>query len=156
MHNENQAITGLEYSNDGSDPISALTQFYKAFNSRDIALMEENWLHTEEASLANPLGGLRRGWSEIRPLYESLFNGPAEVYVEYYDYTIHENENFFIAVGRERGQFRLGDTEINLAIRTSRTYKRKDGTWKQLHHHGSIEDPGLLQRYQNIVFGHSQ
>jgi hypothetical protein len=61
----------------------------------------------------------------------------------------------FYAVGRERGYFRLGDKEITLAIRTSRIYRKIDGLWQQVHHHGSIEDPQLLERYQAAVFGKS-
>jgi hypothetical protein len=75
------------------------------------------------------------------------------VYVEYYDYTIHESPDMFYAVGRERGYFRLGEVEIKLAVRTSRIYKRVDNEWKQVHHHGSIEDPQLLEQYQSAVLG---
>ena len=115
--------------------------------------MSANWLQTEEIAMDNPLGGIKRGWDEIRSVYERIFNGPAEVYVEYYDYTIHESLDFFYAVGRERGYFRLGADEIKLAIRTSRIFKRVDNVWKQAHHHGSIEDPKLLERYQAVVMG---
>ena len=46
-----------------------------------------------------------------------------------------------------------GEVEIKLAIRTSRIYKRVDNGWKQVHHHGSIEDPQLLEQYQSAVLG---
>jgi hypothetical protein len=36
-------------------------------------------------------------------------------------------------------------------IRTSRWFKLADGRWRQLHHHGSIEDADLLARYQLAV-----
>lgn len=158
-----QAITGARYSsqagNPGSTPEAALEQFYAAFNGRDLALMADNWAQTDEAALDNPLGGIRRGWTEIRPLYERVFSGPAVVYVEFYDYTLHLGQDLFYAVGRERGHFRRGDTELALAIRTSRVFRQFDGRWKQVHHHGSIEDPDLLARYQSAVLGkrvHSQ
>jgi hypothetical protein len=99
----------------------------------------------------NPLGGIKRGWNEISEVYSKIFSGPAEVYVEYYDYTIHESAEMFYAVGRERGYFKLNAEKINLAIRTSRIFKLIGSNWKQVHHHGSIEDPKLLERYQNAV-----
>lgn len=34
------------------------------------------------------------------------------------------------------------------AIRTSRLYRRIDGAWRQVHHHGSFEDPALLAAYR--------
>jgi ketosteroid isomerase-like protein len=99
----------------------------------------------------NPLGGIKRGWEDIRKVYEKIFNGPAEVYVEFYDYTIHESGDIFYAVGRERGCFRLGSERIDLAIRTSRIFRLINSSWKQVHYHGSIEDPQLLEQYQSAV-----
>jgi ketosteroid isomerase-like protein len=144
-------ITGMESAEAGT-PFGALTQFYRAFNSGDLVLMRQNW-HQDECVLDNPLGGIRRGWAEIEPLYACLFNGPARVHVEFFDYTLHYGGNLFCATGRERGTFQKGQTRIDLAIRTSRIYRRENGTWRQIHHHGSIDEPELLQRYQAAVLG---
>lgn len=57
----------------------------------------------------------------------------------------------FFVVGRERGEFCLGETRVDLAIRTSRIYRMIDDAWKQVHHHGSIDDPGLLALYQKAI-----
>ena len=116
-------------------------------------MMSENWWQSDDIAMDNPLGGIKRGWEEIHPVYERIFNGPAEVYVEYFDYTIHETAEMFYAVGRERGYFRLGGKKITLAIRTSRIFRKVNGRWKQAHHHGSIEDPQLLAKYQAAVLG---
>lgn len=104
-----RAITGDECA-DPTTPLGALSEFYRAFNHRDLALMRQNW-HPDECVLDNPLGGIRRGWDEIEALY----------------------------------------VRIELALRTSRVYRRMDGRWRQIHHHGSIEDPALLARYQLAV-----
>jgi len=148
-----EAITGNEKQGDFSTPYQSLVQFYCAFNSGDISMMSENWWQSDDIAMDNPLGGIKRGWREIQPVYERIFNGPAKVYVEYFDYTIHETDEMFYAVGRERGYFSLGGEEIVLAIRTSRIFRKVGGTWKQVHHHGSIEDPELLARYQAAVTG---
>ena len=141
-------ITGLEPVIDPDLPEGALAEFYKAFNGRDLLLMRQNWDATDEASMDNPLGGIRRGWTEISPTYERLFNGAARVEVEFFDYTIHMLGDGFIAVGRERGSLEAADTRLDLKIRTSRTFRRDGGRWRQLHHHGSVEDADLLARYQ--------
>ncbi len=146
-----EPIAGEEDQGDGEKPYQALVRFYKAFNNGDMGLMSENWLQSDEVAMDNPLGGIKRGWLEISAVYEKIFSGPAHVYVEYYDYTIHEAGEMFYAVGRERGYFKMGADEVDLAIRTSRIFKRIDGVWKQVHHHGSIEDPALLDRYQKAV-----
>ncbi|MCB8923834.1 MAG: 2-hydroxymuconate tautomerase family protein [Ardenticatenaceae bacterium] len=146
-------ITGQENPDELPFPAAALVQFYAAFNGGDLAMMADNWANTADIAMDNPVGGIMRGWEAIRGVYERIFNGPAQVYVEYYDFTIHETGEMFYAVGRERGEFRLGDTAVPLAIRTSRIFQRIDGRWRQVHHHGSIDDPDLLARYQTAVRG---
>lgn len=151
MKPEQMPITGKENKKDLALPLRALSEFYDAFNSRDLRKMTKNWAQTDEVVMDNPLGGIKRGWEEIRSVYERIFNGTARVYVEFYDYTIHEGKEIFYAVGRERGEFRIGETTIKLTIRTSRIYKFMDGQWRQVHHHGSIDDPELLAQYQKAV-----
>ena len=146
-----ETITGKETFFEAGSPQSALQSFYQAFNTGNLEKMTANWLQTEEASMSNPLGGVRRGWYEIFSVYERIFNGSAEVYVEFYDYSIHQTEQFFCAVGKERGYFKNKNGKLDLAIRTSRVYQKQDGIWQQLHHHGSIENPDLLKTYQASV-----
>jgi ketosteroid isomerase-like protein len=147
-----QPITGREPFGDLTQPIQALAQFYRAFNERDLARMAENWHNSSEASMDNPLGGIKRGWNEIRPVYEHIFNSPAKVNVEFYDYTIHPIDDVFYAVGRERGHLQAKDSMLDLAIRTTRIFRRDgSGRWRQVHHHGCIEDPKLLAAYQAAV-----
>ncbi len=145
------AISGARYQPAPTTPEATLEEFYAAFNGRDIELMTQNWSDGAEASMSNPLGGIRRGWDDIKAGYHRLFTGPARVYVEFYDYSMHEVGDLFFAVGRERGAFQLGETRVELAIRTSRIYQRRNGRWRQVHHHGSIDDPVLLARYQTAV-----
>ena len=151
---EQQAITGTEHQQiELSDPKAALFEFYRAFNTQDIVLMENNWNQSDEASMSNPLGGVKRGWDDIRQVYANIFHGKARVYVEFYDYSIHHTGDMFCAVGRERGYFQRGDQKLNLAIRTSRIYRMDNGRWQQIHHHGSMDNPELLASYQHAVLG---
>jgi ketosteroid isomerase-like protein len=146
-------ITGKEKPDDPGSAFAALVQFYSAFNSRDMNAMSENWHQSPDISMDNPLGGIKRGWQEVSRVYGRIFGGPARVYVEFFDYTIHEYEDVFYAVGRERGRFEKDGLVIDLAIRTSRVFRMTLGGWKQVHHHGSIEDPALLEEYQKAVSG---
>jgi len=150
--NEIKIITGKEdISKIQNLEILALIKFYKAFNNRDLSLMQNVWLNSLETSMNNPLGGIMRSWKEIETVYDKIFNGKAKVYVEFYDFTIHKTENMFFATGRERGFFKTNEQEIKLAIRTSRIFKKINGEWKQIQHHGSIDNPELLKTYQQMV-----
>lgn len=153
MKPQQTAITGAETGLDDDTPLAALCRFYQGFNGRDLALTAANWGQGEEIAMDNPLGGIKRGWDEIGAVYRRLFQGPARVYVEFYDYSLIVTDAMFCAIGRERGELILGDKQVPLAIRTSRVYRRIDGQWRQVHHHGSMDDPQLLHHYQAAVLG---
>ena len=144
-------ITGNEDLGDLSQPQQALAQFYRAFNTRDLKMIDENFAHSDEVAIDNPLGGIRRGADEPHKMYEGVFKSPADVHVEFWDYTIHRAGDVFWAVGRERGTYRDGNEVRSLNIRTTRIFQLIDGRWRQMHHHGSIEDAKLLADYQNAV-----
>jgi ketosteroid isomerase-like protein len=121
-------------------------------SNRDIALMERNWDNTDEAAMDNPLGGIKRGWAEIRSVYERLFGGGNRYQFEFYDYTLQRYNEVFVAIGRERGQLVTADgRRLDLAIRTTRIFRWAGGRWRQIHHHGSIDNPEMLARYQQAV-----
>jgi hypothetical protein len=144
-------ITGQEEPIDPQQPTGALAEFYRAFNGRDLVLMGQNWDSSEDASMANPLGGIKRGWGEIRQVYERIFSSRVAVKVEFYDYTIEHFGETFLAVGRERGTLRIERRVVDLKVRASRLFRLSGGRWRQFHHHGSIEDAELLARYQAAV-----
>ena len=145
------AITGNENFEDLTNPIQVLAQFYNAFNNQDFDLMSQNWLQNEEIAMDNPLGGIKRGWDEIKSVYTRIFSGKAKIYVEFYDYTIVNLNGGFCSIGRERGYVQIDEQKLELAIRTSRIFKLTDGIFKQVHHHGSIETSELLKEYQELV-----
>ena len=146
-----EAIDGLDTHFASEHPLAALCGFYRAFNQRDLEAMARHWSHDEGASMSNPLGGIERGWTRIRAVYARIFLGEARVSVAFHAYSLHEFGDTFLAVGRERGVLERGNTKLELAIRTSRLFRRVDGQWRQFHHHGSFEDPALLEAYHEAV-----
>jgi hypothetical protein len=83
-------ITGQGNPADLSAPQQALSRFYRAFNARDMEMMGQNRAHSDDIVMDNPPGGITRGWIETQPVYARIFEGPAQVYVEYYDHTLCE------------------------------------------------------------------
>lgn len=144
-------ITGREDVLQLPPEVAALSEFYRAFNTRDLRLLSQNWATTDEVVMDNPVGGVRRGWPAIRAVYEGIFASAGEVTVEFHDYTLHRAPEMFYVVGRERGEYRSGDVRLPLAIRTSRIFREIDGRWRQVHHHGSIDNAALLAGYQAAV-----
>src|ERR1022692_4916498 len=117
-------VTGREYNGDQREALQALAQFCRGLNSRNIEMMQQNWANSAEIAMDNPLGGIKRGWSEIRTTYEKLFDSKGAYRFEFYDYTLHEAGVLFYVVGRERGEIDVSGQPMKLAIRTSRIFQK--------------------------------
>jgi hypothetical protein len=131
---------------------AALESFYFAFNRGDLAVFKQVWLHDPLIRLNNPLGGITEGIDAISDVYDRIFNGPANVWVEFYDIVEYPLGNAGVVfAGRERGDFEKDSVTVPLDIRTSRVFGYQDGRWGQVHHHGSITDVDLLERYRRAV-----
>jgi hypothetical protein len=146
-------ITGNERQAGDGSPLDAIKGFYRAFNVRDMNALATSWLDDERASMDNPIGGIRLGWNAIREGYSILFEGKAEVKVAFEAHSSQGGKDWHLFVGRERGFCRTPEANLELRIRTSRLFVRVDENWRQLHHHGSIEEPALLAEYQRMIFG---
>jgi SnoaL-like domain len=133
-------ITGREPLADDGSPLDALIGFYRAFNASDMNALAANWADGDAPSMDNPIGGTRRGWPAIRDGYAKLFSGPATVRVAFHDFAA-------------QGSCETPSVRIGLRIRTSRWFVKMRGVWRQLHHHGSIDEPGMLADYQRVILG---
>ena len=146
-------ITGREARSGRGDALDALIDFYCAFNARDLDGLAANWEQGDAPSMDNPMGGIRRGWNAISEGYMKLFGGSAIVQVTLHDFTSQGGDDWHLFVGREIGTCTTPDKKMDVRFRTTRWFTRRGGPWRQLHHHGSIEEAGMLTAYQKIVLG---
>ncbi|HKZ09685.1 MAG TPA: nuclear transport factor 2 family protein [Rhodanobacteraceae bacterium] len=153
MKIEQDPVTGREPLAALNPQMRALSGFYRALNDRDLDLMSRIWAQSDDVAMDNPVGGIKRGWNEIRAVYMQIFSRPEPFWFEFHDYSFHAAADVFYVVGREHGEYRSGPATLRMAIRTSRLFRLVDGEWKQVHHHGSIDDPTLLAQYQAAVRG---
>lgn len=146
-------ISGAETRSGDGNALDALIDFYRAFNAGDLDALAANWAEGDAPSMDNPIGGVRRGWPSIRDGYSKLFNGPATVHVTFHDFSSQGGSDWHLFVGREKGSCTTPDVTLELRFRTTRWFTKINGLWRQLHHHGSIEEPALLADYQRAIFG---
>ena len=127
--------------------------FYYAFNARDLDTFSLVWADHALIQLNNPLGGIIRGHAEISALYRRIFSGAAHVWVELTDIVEFQSRQMVVFAGRETGAFTHRGETLALQIRTSRVVQwlGPETGWRQVHHHGSIDDPLLLSAYQSAV-----
>jgi hypothetical protein len=146
-------ITGREPAAGDGSALDALIEFYRSFNASDLNALAANWAEGDAPSMDNPIGGIRRGWPAIREGYLKLFGGPAIVRVAFHDFSAQGNNDYHLFVGREKGYCETPADRLELRIRTSRWFVKVHGVWRQLHHHGSIDEPALLADYQRASCG---
>ncbi|MGL6236941.1 MAG: YybH family protein [Segniliparus sp.] len=140
---------------------AALESFYFALNNQDLDVLAKVWAPDPLAQLNNPLGGLLRGGEQIVDLYRRVFEGSIRLQVELTDIVEYSDERHAVFAGREIGEYidLATGSRTPLAIRTSRYFvveapsgaSSETGFWRQLHHHGSIDDPAALSAYQAAV-----
>lgn len=82
-----------------------------------------------------------------------MFGGSAIVQVTFHDFTSQGGDDWHLFVGREKGRCITPDAKMDVRFRTTRWFTRRGGAWRQLHHHGSIEEPGMLAAYQKTILG---
>jgi len=140
-----------EKSFDGA--VACIETFYYSFNNKDMEVFKKIWLSDELIQLNNPLGGIMRGINPIIEMYDRIFNGQASVWVELNDIVCYQSDDMMTFAGREIGKFSINGQTIDLQIRTTRFlgYSDKEKQWFQIHHHGSIDNVDLLDRYQKAV-----
>lgn len=131
---------------------AALETFYHALNTRSLDLLRRIWVDDALIQLDNPVGGIVRGMEEIAALYARIFEGPVRVRVELWDIVRYATPAMAVFTGRERGAYERDGASEPLDIRTTRIFRYVEGQgWRQIHHHGSIDDAERLARYQRAV-----
>lgn len=132
--------------------LAGLESFYAAFNNRHLDQLTDVWSADPLVQLNNPLGGMVRGIVGIRSLYDRVFSSNGRAWVEFGDIVAHDLGEAVVFAGRECGEFATEDDVVPLSIRTSRifAFEPRRG-WRQVHHHGSIDDPSALNNYQQAV-----
>jgi len=133
--------------------LASLETFYYSFNHKDLETLRKIWFKDSLIQLNNPLGGMVRGINPITTIYDKIFNGPANVWVEFTDIIYYETSTMIVFAGIEIGELKTKDTTLQLQIRTTRIfgYSEDDDNWFQLHHHGSIDNAELLDKYQKAI-----
>ncbi len=131
--------------------LAGLETFYYAFNNQDLDVFSQVWVADDLIRLNNPLGGILEGIGPITELYGGIFDGPADVWVEFHDIVIYDMADAVVFAGRERGEFAKDDATVALEIRTTRVFDYVSGRWGQVHHHGSITDSVMLDTYRSAV-----
>jgi ketosteroid isomerase-like protein len=115
----------------------ANARFYQAFETLDLARMDQVWAHGEHVQCVHPGWPLLVGWAAVRSSWEAIFENTAEMRFTLSDVRavasgdlgwVTCTENIFSEV---RG--RLAVT----SILATNLFERGPQEWRMIHHHAS-------------------
>jgi ketosteroid isomerase-like protein len=123
-----------------------------AFMRGDTQPFKDLYTRRDDATLANPFGGIARGWAEIPARLDRAASYYADgdvISVETIASDHSDDFGYSIEVERVRG--RLGDRDVidEVGLRTTSVFRCEDGDWRLVHRHA---DPATeLRAPESIV-----
>ncbi|MCA9771404.1 MAG: nuclear transport factor 2 family protein [Myxococcales bacterium] len=118
--------------------------FYQAFESLDIAEMDEVWAHRDEVKCVHPGWGLLVGWPRVRQSWELIFRSTARMRIELEDVAISGGDaTAWVVLTEHVGSDDEGQRTLSPVLATN-VFERVDGLWLLVHHHASpaVRMPG--------------
>jgi ketosteroid isomerase-like protein len=121
-------------------------RFYRAFESLDLAEMDQVWAHGGHVACVHPGWSRLHGWDEVRRSWAAIFRGTTEMRFTITDVQVevrgdvgwvHCTENI---LSQARGGLSI------TAILATNVFERQATEWRLVHHHASHvlapQDPG--------------
>ena len=111
--------------------------FYRAFEKKDITLMNQTWWQGEGSICIHPGGNVIKGWDNIRSSWEKIFQNTdyleinTEVVTTEVDYAVA-----YVVVIENVMQVRKG-RKLQAESLATNTFRKMAQKWYLIHHHGS-------------------
>ena len=111
--------------------------YYDAFERRDLDAMSDVWLHDDEVVCTHPGWKTLHGWGAVAGSWFALFGGPQQLQFILTDERVHlAGEVAWVTVDENLISQELGGT-----VAATNVYRRVDGGWRMVLHHGSPVAP---------------
>jgi ketosteroid isomerase-like protein len=99
---------------------------------------QELFSHRENVSLANPRGGVARGWEQVAPTMERAASSRRDGDVIGFEtVTKHVTPKlaYVVQIERLKAKFGGSDDVTPYALRVTMIFQPEDGAWKVVHRH---------------------
>jgi ketosteroid isomerase-like protein len=94
------------------------------------------WSHRDDISLYGALGGMERGWSEVRPRYDWVSQAMIAEGIRIENLHTEISGDVAVAVDLEHMVRTIDGKRIPRTLRVTHCYRREGGAWKIFHRHG--------------------
>ena len=116
---------------------NANQRFYEAFESLDIAKMDEVWAHVAYVTCIHPGWALRTGWPEIRDSWVLIFNNTFSMKFRLTDLQIQVAGDMAWVICVENITSQQSDEPQQAKVLATNLFERIGDEWLMIHHHGS-------------------
>jgi ketosteroid isomerase-like protein len=109
-----------------------------AFMNRDTEPFKALFTRRDDATLANPFGGIARGWEEIRTRVDAAAANYADgeiVGIETISSAAGDDLGYTVEIERLRAKVGERGTFDSVALRTTSVLRREGNEWRLVHRH---------------------
>jgi ketosteroid isomerase-like protein len=117
--------------------LAANAAFYRAFESLELARMEEVWLRAPYIKCVHPGWGPLVGWGPVMESWERIFAGTLEMRFEVTGIQAEISGDLAWVVLTEHVESRHREGKMEARVQATNLFERRDGRWYLVHHHGS-------------------
>jgi ketosteroid isomerase-like protein len=111
--------------------------FYDAFESLDIAKMDEIWAHQEYVTCIHPGWTIRSGWPAVRDSWVLIFNNTFSMKFELTEVTVQVAGDMAWVICVENLTTQQSDEPQHAKVLATNLFELIGDEWLMIHHHGS-------------------
>jgi ketosteroid isomerase-like protein len=111
--------------------------FYEAFESLDIAKMDELWAHQEYVTCIHPGWTIRSGWPAVRDSWVLIFNNTFSMKFELTDVIVQVAGDMAWVICVENLITQQSDEPQQAKVLATNLFELIGDEWLMIHHHGS-------------------
>jgi ketosteroid isomerase-like protein len=112
-------------------------RFYAAFESLDIARMDEVWAQQDHVTCIHPGWTIRSGWPAVRDSWVLIFNNTFSMRFELTDVMVQVAGDIAWVICVENLTTQQSDEPQQAKVLATNLYERLGNEWLMIHHHGS-------------------
>lgn len=119
------------------DVYTANENFYRAFESFDIAKMEQVWLKSDTIQCFHPGWEMLRGWEPVMTSWRRIFENTDEIRFLLTEPHVEVRDSLAWVTLYENLTNRIGQESLVAVVLTTNIFEKHPEGWLLIHHQGS-------------------
>ncbi|MGE0471442.1 MAG: nuclear transport factor 2 family protein [Nitrospira sp.] len=111
--------------------------FYEAFESLDIAKMDQVWMHQDYVTCIHPGWTIRSGWPAVRDSWVLIFNNTFSMKFDLTDVMVQVAGDMAWVICVENLTTQQSDEPQHAKVLATNLFELIGDEWLMIHHHGS-------------------